>query len=191
MLQNAPLFSAEPAKRASSAVVVSWHDECSTVLMIMDQTGSLSAHGRLLHVRRPRVVIADDDGDARELLASALSADGYEVVEARDGYELLGLLAASVTRAPGHVRFDAIVTDVMMPGFSGLDVLTAVQRHLADVPVVVVTAFGDARVCRIAEALGSVAVVDKPFDLDDLRTTLANAIARPKGPPSSPDLESD
>jgi DNA-binding NtrC family response regulator len=99
------------------------------------------------------------------------------------------LLAASETRAPGHLRFDAIVTDVMMPGFSGLDVLTAVQRHLEGVPVLVVTAFGDARVCRIAEALGSIAVLSKPFDLDDLRTTLANAISRPKGPPSSPDLE--
>jgi CheY-like chemotaxis protein len=158
--------------------------------MIVEQPSSLSTHGRLLHTGRPSVVVADDDADARELLSSALVADGYAVVEARDGYELLGLLAASVTRAPGHVRFDAIVTDVMMPGFSGLDVLTAVQRHLDGIPVVVVTAFGDARVVRIAEALGSIAVVSKPFDLDDLRTTLANAIARPKGPPSSPELDS-
>jgi CheY-like chemotaxis protein len=158
--------------------------------MISEHSRSLSAHGRLLHSNSPSVVVADDDTDARELLASALTADGYVVTEARDGYELLGLLASSVTRAPGHVRFDAIVTDVMMPGFSGLDVLTAVQRHLDGVPVLVVTAFGDARVCRIAEALGSIAVLSKPFDLDDLRTTLANAIARPKSPPSSPDLES-
>ena len=157
--------------------------------MIAEHSSSLSAHGRLLHTHRPSVVVADDDADARELLASALASDGYAVTEARDGYELLGLLAASVTRAPGHLRFDAIVTDVMMPGFSGLDVLTAVQRHLEGVPVLVVTAFGDARVCRIAEALGSIAVLSKPFDLDDLRTTLANAIARPKGPPSSPDVE--
>jgi CheY-like chemotaxis protein len=158
--------------------------------MTSEAASSLSVHGRILQTRQPSIVVADDDADARELLASALATDGYAVVEARDGYELLGLLAAAVTRAPGHVRFDAIVTDVMMPGFSGLDVLTAVRRHLDGIPVVVVTAFGDARVCRIAEALGSVAVVSKPFDLDDLRTTLANAIARPKGPPSSPDLGS-
>lgn len=158
--------------------------------MFPEQSGSVSSHGRLLHTRKLSVVVADDDPDARELLTSALASDGYLVVEARDGYELLGLLAASVTHAPGHVAVDAIVTDVMMPGFSGLDVLTAVQRHLDGIPVLVVTAFGDARVCRIAEALGSVAVLSKPFDLDDLRTTLANAIARPKGPPSSPDFES-
>jgi CheY-like chemotaxis protein len=143
-----------------------------------------------MHTQSPSVIVADDDTEARELLAAALATDGYMVTEARDGYELLGLLAASVTRSPGHIAFDAIVTDVMMPGFSGLDVLTAVQRHLSNVPVLVVTAFGDARVVRIAEALGSIAVLSKPFDLDDLRTTLANAIARPKRPPSSPDLDS-
>src|SRR5688500_12227445 len=85
-----------------------WHDECSSSLMISEQSSSLSAHGRLLHSKKLSVVVADDDTDARELLASALAADGYVVVEARDGYELLGLLAASVTRAPGHLRFDAI-----------------------------------------------------------------------------------
>jgi DNA-binding response OmpR family regulator len=86
--------------------------------------------------------------------------------------------------------YDAIVTDLMMPGFSGLDVLTAMRRHLSGIPVVVITAFGDARTRRTAEALGSVSVLNKPFDMDDLRATLAsslrNSAERGAAPPSAP-----
>jgi DNA-binding NtrC family response regulator len=144
--------------------------------MTAKSISSFSTHGRLFHTRAPRIVVADDDPDIRAELADALAADGCLVAEARDGYELLGLLAASVTSNRGKLAYDAIVTDVMMPGFSGLDVLTAVRRHLVGVPVVVVTGFGDARTCRAAEALGTVSVVRKPLDLDDLKTTLVNAL---------------
>ncbi len=131
--------------------------------------------GRLLHERVPRVLLADDDDDFRAALASTLAEDGCSVVEARDGCELLELLAPYAT-SPPVAPYDAIVTDIVMPGFSGIDVLTALRRHLGSTKVVVVTGFGDARTYRVARALGSVAVMKKPLDFDDLRTTLANVL---------------
>jgi len=136
--------------------------------------------------RALRVVVADDDHDLRTELASALIEDGCVVTEARDGYELLAVLAEWATSGDKGGSLDAIVTDVMMPGFSGLDVLTALQRHLIRVPIVVVTAFGDARTCRAAESLGSVSVLKKPFTMGELRAALARSLRAASEPPSTP-----
>jgi two-component system, response regulator, stage 0 sporulation protein F len=137
-------------------------------------------HGRFLRERAPRILVADDDPDIRSELASALAEDGFLVVEAADGNELLDLVVRAVADSSARPFFDAIVTDVMMPGFSGLDVLTALRSRTARVPVLVITAFGDERTIRTAESLGAVAVFRKPFDLDDLRTALENALAHPE-----------
>lgn len=63
---------------------------------------------------------------------------------------------------------DLLVTDVRMPGFSGLDVLTALRRVSVRCPVVLVTAFGDEALHQFARQLGVVAVLDKPFDVNEL-----------------------
>ncbi len=160
--------------------------------MSMNAPTDWGRHGRFLRERAPRILVADDDPDIRGELASALSDDGFLVVEAADGNELLDLVVHAVADPSARPFFDAIVTDVKMPGFSGLDVLTAMRSRTARVPVLVITAFGDERTIRIAESLGAVAVFRKPFDLEDLRTALENALAhpgrRPEGerPPSAP-----
>ncbi len=143
--------------------------------MLPKPSALFGVRSRVLRDCVPRVLLADDDPDIRAELASILAEDGCSVVEARDGYELMDLLAPYAT-SPGVAPYDAIVTNVMMPGFSGLDVLTAVRRHLGRTPVLVVTAFGDTRTCLAARALGNVAVMKKPIDLDDLRATLANLL---------------
>jgi DNA-binding response OmpR family regulator len=136
--------------------------------------------GQFLGESPPRVLIADDDPDIRSELASALSEDGYEVIEAADGNQLLEAVVQAFTDEGGEPRYDAIVTDVMMPGFSGLDVLTAMRTRTTRIPVLVITAFGDDRTVRMAASLGAVAVFRKPFDLDDFRTALVNALGRPR-----------
>jgi len=137
------------------------------------RSGSFSIHGRVFYRRAPRVLVAEDDADLRAEVSEALVIDGCLVTEARDGYELLGLISRAITGEAGERPFDAIVTDIMMPGFSGLDVLTAIRRYIADTPVIVITGLGDLHTRRVAESLGSVSVMKKPFDFDDLRTTLA------------------
>lgn len=124
----------------------------------------------------PRVLIADDDADLREELASLLSEDGYDVDEAADGNELLDALTTAGAGPSERPSYDVILMDLMMPGFSGVDVLTALHTPPPRVPVVVMTGSEDDHLVRTAASLGAVAVFKKPFDLDDLRTALLNVV---------------
>jgi len=125
----------------------------------------------------PRVLIADDDTDLREELASLLSEDGYDVDEAADGNELLDALAKAGSPSTERPTYDAILMDLMMPGFSGVDVLTALHTPPPRVPVLVMTGCEDEHIVKTAASLGAVAVFRKPFDLDDLRNALLNVVA--------------
>jgi len=118
------------------------------------------------------LLLAEDDSELRDLLADVLRADGHEVVEARDGNELLSLLSENAQRSSGREPFALIVSDVRMPGLSAFDVLSKVQRLLSDTPVILITAFGDPTTHLRAERLGACRVLDKPFDFDELRAAV-------------------
>jgi DNA-binding response OmpR family regulator len=109
-----------------------------------------------------RVLLADDDHAMRGMLESALFRAGFEVESASNGAELLARLDAADrdSRPP-----ELIVSDICMPGLTGLDVLTRVRQRFPSVPVILITAFGDALTHRRARSLGAVEVIDKPFDL--------------------------
>jgi CheY-like chemotaxis protein len=116
------------------------------------------------------IYLAEDDEDMRALIARSLQSDGYEVIEAKDGAELLDLLAGASTQPMR--RPDIIVSDVLMPCYSGLGVLAALHKSAWKVPVILITARRDEGVVNDAMRLGASAVVHKPFDIDDLRTAI-------------------
>lgn len=115
--------------------------------------------------RRPRVIVAEDDAAMRGLLASTLSRNGYDVIEAASGLQLFEALqhAVHASAAP-----DFIVSDVRMPGGTGLQVLEAIRVAGWKVPVILITAFGDEEVMCEGARLGAACVLSKPFELDDL-----------------------
>lgn len=121
-----------------------------------------------------RVLVADDDSDTREALAQALRCDGYEVIEAQNGWELLQLLAD-----PGQdpSAIDLVISDVRMPGKNGLDVLAGLRWANGSTPFILITGFGDLQMHAEARRLGAAAVLAKPFELDQLRTVVLNALA--------------
>lgn len=121
-----------------------------------------------------RVVVADDDQAMRALCAAQLRDEGYEVLEARNGAELVRIIHRF---EHAGARLDLILTDVRMPGFDGLEVLEYLKYARLAVPVIVMTAFGDALVHREAEDLDAALVLDKPFDVDDLCVHVARVIA--------------
>lgn len=88
-----------------------------------------------------RALVADDDDDMRALMAASLKADGFEVVEAKDGGELLDRLSEAM--AEPSTQPDVVVTDVLMPRLSGLGVLDALHRARLRFPVVLVTVLTD------------------------------------------------
>jgi DNA-binding response OmpR family regulator len=140
--------------------------------MEMQESSSVSGRSSLRRlVSRRRVFLAEDDDTLRALVASTLRAAGYHVMEARDGLELLaGLEFALVSEheRPDHL---VVVSDIEMPGLSGLDVLTIVRCASLDTACILITAFGDFETVAEAAELGA-RVFHKPFDIDELVTTL-------------------
>ena len=115
-----------------------------------------------------RLLLAEDDFELRELLACVLRADGHIVVEARNGHELCELLNGLTESGQSGEPFALVVSDVRMPGLTAFDVLTQLQRALAQTPVILITAFGDQTTHSRALRLGASRVLDKPFDCDEL-----------------------
>ena len=126
-----------------------------------------------------QILLAEDDQEMRAMIAVQLRDDGYDVIEARNGVELM---RAARRFEDALLPFDLIVTDIRMPGWNGLEALDHLRRSGNNVPVIVMTAFGDARIHALAESLGAAVVLDKPFDLDDLRTAVARLIEPPSAP---------
>jgi CheY-like chemotaxis protein len=118
--------------------------------------------------RPRRLLLAEDDAAFRTLLQQALADEGFDVVAVKDGTELLERLSTSLSGGVGRDRFDAVVSDVRMPGWSGLSVLLTMRHQTNPPPIVLITAFGDERLHEQAMKAGAVAVLDKPFELDDL-----------------------
>jgi CheY-like chemotaxis protein len=118
-------------------------------------------------------LVADDDEDMRALVAGVLSADGYTVLEACDGEELLEQLERSVDDP--LTRPDVVVTDIMMPRLSGLGVLDAIRRAQLHLPVVLMTVLPDEAVYLVARRLGAAGVLHKPFGPAEIRAAVVRA----------------
>jgi CheY-like chemotaxis protein len=128
------------------------------------------------HVRRsprriasPRLLLAEDDVEMRRLLASAIRKERYEVIEAADGQELIDRLTDSIVAGQ---PLDCIVTDVRMPRLTGLQAVDAVRDAGLTIPVVFITAFGDPVIRGNAWMLGATAVLDKPFEIEELLSAI-------------------
>jgi DNA-binding response OmpR family regulator len=119
--------------------------------------------GRPTEARTPRILVAEDDDAMRALLAQALRSHGYEVAELSDGLHLVARLAAAEPS-----QFAAVVSDIRMPGASGLDVLEGLKGCKGAPPMILITAFGDRETHELARRLGAAAMFDKPFDVEDL-----------------------
>jgi CheY-like chemotaxis protein len=145
---------------------------------------------RMNALRQPVVLLAEDDPDLRRLVATTLRLDGYGVVEARDGAELLEHIGSALLF--GNLRGELhpvgiVISDIRMPGHSGLEVLAGLRRASVDVAMILMTAYPDPKVREEALRFGADAFLSKPFELDELRAVvhgLAPALSMPESPPS-------
>jgi len=123
----------------------------------------------------PRILLAEDDYDMRILLAWSLRESGYEVVECPDGIHLLDHVGSFFPPADPE-DFDLIISDIRMPGVTGLEVLEGTREYKGFPPMILITAFGDEETHEQARRLGAVAIFDKPFDIDDLLTKVREIV---------------
>jgi CheY-like chemotaxis protein len=120
-------------------------------------------------VAHPRILLAEDDVEMRRVLIEALRQDHYEIIEVDSGVALLD----QVTRAKTQAELPAlIVSDVRMPGMSGLAVVGAIRARGFRIPIILITAFSTEDTLNEAFRVGATAVLSKPFDLDDLRAAV-------------------
>jgi CheY-like chemotaxis protein len=123
----------------------------------------------------PLAFVAEDDEAGRLLVAAWLEHNGYRVVTACDGVELLERLESLASTGELEEAF-LIVTDVDMPKRDGLAALELVFPRFPCAAAVVVTAFGDLPTRQRARSLGAWTVLDKPFRLTDLADAAAAAL---------------
>ena len=124
----------------------------------------------------PHVLLAEDDADTRRLLAWALRVAGYDVVEAGDGIEVLDEMDSRI-RSHSSRPFGVIILDVNMPFLTGLDLLAALRSAQWATPVILITAFGDEAIRAEARELGAFAILEKPRDLEELRTDVLRTLS--------------
>ena len=129
---------------------------------------------------KPKILLAEDDREMRRALAWGLRRAGYDVVEFKSGYALTDHLVDALLADPERPIADLIISDIRMPGASGLDILEGVRTLDAALPVVLITAFGSPATHADAADLGAM-VLDKPFDLDDLVAVVQKALERKPG----------
>lgn len=121
-------------------------------------------------IRRPdsgrvcRILLAEDDDEIRGALEDLLRQGGYEVYTVGNGGELLDYLASWILDDAAEDPADVIITDVRMPGFSGLSILEGLRARGWRLPVIVISAFGDEEVRERVARLGDALFVQKPFE---------------------------
>jgi DNA-binding NtrC family response regulator len=117
-----------------------------------------------------RILVVEDDAVARDLLREILNAEGFEVDAVDDG-------APAVERAASG-RYDLVVSDIRMERVGGMDVLRAFSEKAPATPVILITAFGDVTGAMEAIGHGAYDYVSKPFNVEELRQTVARALER-------------
>jgi len=110
---------------------------------------------------RKRILIVEDDEEMRSLLKDFIEAEGFETDSASNGSEAFRKLAKE--------SFDLIITDVRMPGLTGLDILPGVRKLQPEASIIVITAFGSEEVRHRAFERGATAYLEKPIYFHRLR----------------------
>jgi signal transduction histidine kinase/ActR/RegA family two-component response regulator len=120
----------------------------------------------------PRILVVDDEECIRDLLSDILDSEGYEVTLAGSGSEALELFDTQ--------SFKAVFTDVGMPGMSGWELARAIRERNDNIPLAVITGWGDAVSSTEQVEAGVDWVVAKPFSIDSI-TEIVAGIARRNG----------
>lgn len=115
-----------------------------------------------------RILIIDDDKEMCTLLEEVLSGEGFSLTTSSDSGEALKLLKKE--------DFDVVITDLMMEGLKGLELLQESKRIAPLTPVIIITAFGTIESAIKAMKMGAFDYLTKPFPLDELILTVKKAM---------------
>src|ERR1041385_4416679 len=120
---------------------------------------------------RPSVLVVDDDEAIRSYLTHLLTSRGYAVESVDSG-------AQAIARVAGGLAPGVAIVDIMMPGVDGLEVLTRLKGISPSLPVIILSAVGQARTVVEAMKLGASDYLVKPFEEHDLELAIENALEK-------------
>ena len=120
-----------------------------------------------------RILVVDDDPVVAKSFDRVLSGKGYAVITARDGPEALGKLAREA--------YDAVFTDIRMPGMDGFEVAKRIRATQPWLPVVIVTGYGSPEGKARAKEIGVAGFLHKPLSPEMIEDSTREAIARREG----------
>lgn len=118
-----------------------------------------------------RILIIDDEDQARNMLLQALEREGHEVVAARDGNEGLQLYHTTLA--------DLIITDILMPEKEGLETIMELRREFPDVKIIAMSGGGhkgNLNFLQVAKRLGAQRTLQKPFHLQEVIQLVAEVL---------------
>src|SRR5438045_78941 len=124
----------------------------------------MPSENRKNHFKARRILIVDDDSGQRSLLDSFLRSQGFDTIPVASGEHALEVLR--------NGQINMMISDVRMPGMSGLETLRQARKEQAVLPVLLVTAYADIREAVHAMRDGALNYLAKPIDLDELLATV-------------------
>lgn len=116
-----------------------------------------------------RILIVDDEDIIRILLNEILNEEGYHVTDAEDGEQAVALIEKE--------HFDLIISDMVMPGMNGIEVLQAAFRTDPEYAVVMITGYPSVETAVRLVKLGASDYITKPFNVDLIKVTVAKVLA--------------
>ena len=119
-------------------------------------------------MRHNRILVVDDEESLRRVTQLRLEAAGYYVSTVADGFQALDLLAKE--------PFDLVLTDLKMPGMTGIELLKRLRDEYPDVIVILITAFGTVESAVEAVKAGAYDYILKPINMDGLRMVIERAL---------------
>jgi DNA-binding NtrC family response regulator len=117
-----------------------------------------------------KILIIDDEPAVRNVFSRFLKGEGFSVTESSGGKEALSILAKEVP--------DVILLDLKMPEMDGISVLKEIMKTASEIPVIMITAYGDVPVAVEATKLGAYDFLCKPTDLDNLVMVINRAVEK-------------
>ena len=119
------------------------------------------------------ILVVDDERSMREML---------EIFLGREGYEVAGCASAAdaMTVMEKGPPFDLVISDINMPGLTGLDLLRQIHEASPDIPVIMITAYGSPDSAVEAMKLGAVDYITKPFRIEEVKARISAAVERRK-----------
>jgi DNA-binding NtrC family response regulator len=118
-----------------------------------------------------KILVVDDDDMVREFVSSVLTKQGYSVISARDGFDGLRVLLMVED-------IKLVITDLKMPGASGMDILEYTQKNNPDIAVVILTGFGTIEDALEAVTKGAFDYLTKPFKIEEIVFVAEKAFKR-------------